>query len=140
MRHIRAISLDLDDTLWEIEPVIKRAEEALWLWLDEHYPRIRKHWTPQALIELRMAITSDYPERAHDLRFLRKRVLSIMATKAGYSDDLVDPAFSVFDKHRNTVDLYPDVEAALQWFSAHFTVIATTNGNANAATNRANFV
>ena len=37
---IRTITLDLDDTLWEIHPVIRRAEKRLYEWLGERYPRI----------------------------------------------------------------------------------------------------
>jgi len=33
---IRAITLDLDDTLWPIWPVIERAEQALHEWLEAH--------------------------------------------------------------------------------------------------------
>ena len=33
--QIRAITLDLDDTLWPIWPTIHRAEEVLLLWLKE---------------------------------------------------------------------------------------------------------
>ena len=33
---IKAISIDLDDTLWPIWPVIERAEKALHDWLAAH--------------------------------------------------------------------------------------------------------
>ncbi|MDO9290676.1 MAG: HAD family hydrolase, partial [Hydrogenophaga sp.] len=36
--RIRAITLDLDDTLWPIWPTITRAEDALQVWLREHAP------------------------------------------------------------------------------------------------------
>ena len=36
---VRAITLDLDDTIWPIAPVIVRAENALGAWLREHAPR-----------------------------------------------------------------------------------------------------
>eukprot|EP01036_Dinobryon_divergens_P044714 gene44713-59679_t len=35
---IRAITLDLDDTLWPIWPTIGRAELALSAWLQQHAP------------------------------------------------------------------------------------------------------
>ncbi|MFG5407658.1 hypothetical protein ABXN37_05510 [Piscinibacter sakaiensis] len=34
----RAITLDLDDTLWPVRPVIRRAEAALRAWLARHAP------------------------------------------------------------------------------------------------------
>jgi putative hydrolase of the HAD superfamily len=36
--RIRAITLDLDDTLWPIGPTIRRAEAVLQAWLQEHAP------------------------------------------------------------------------------------------------------
>jgi putative hydrolase of the HAD superfamily len=41
---IAAITLDLDDTLWPIEPVIARAEERLDAWLKIHCPRATAAW------------------------------------------------------------------------------------------------
>ena len=38
MRHARAICLDLDDTLWDLGPVIGRAETAVHDWFRERYP------------------------------------------------------------------------------------------------------
>ena len=35
---IRVIAFDLDDTLWEVGPVIKRAESILANWLEKQVP------------------------------------------------------------------------------------------------------
>ena len=35
---VKAISLDLDDTLWPVWPTIERAEKALHQWLVEYAP------------------------------------------------------------------------------------------------------
>ena len=134
MRSIRAITLDLDDTLWDIEPVIIRAEKKLWAWLEEHYPRMRENWSSDRLIELRNSIAEEFPDKTHDFRFLRKRTLAAVAIDAGYTEDLVEPAFSVFDTARNEVDLHHDVEEVLHWLGEHYRVVAVTNGNANLAT------
>jgi HAD superfamily hydrolase (TIGR01509 family) len=131
MHRIRTITLDLDDTLWEIGPVIQRAESLLWQWLSDHYPRIGERWSARKLVELRESIVEDYPDRAHDFRFLRMRVLAEVAVDSGYTEDLVEPAFDIFDAARNSVELYPDVVPELTRLSQHFTLIAITNGNAN---------
>lgn len=134
MQHIRAITLDLDDTLWEIAPVIRRAEAALWRWLEENFPNVPGRFTTEAALELRARVLAEHADRRHDLRFLRRAVLGRMAEEAGYGSELVDPAFSVFDRERNRVELYPDVVPALMSLAERFTVIALTNGNANLET------
>jgi len=131
VHQIRAITLDLDDTLWAISPVIERAEARLWAWLTERHPRIADSFSPATLREVRETVIVEYHDRSHDLRFLRKKVLERVATVSGYSPDLVEPAFRVFDEARNEVEFYPDVMPALEQLAGDFPVIAVTNGNAN---------
>ncbi|MEX2495525.1 MAG: hypothetical protein WD448_05510, partial [Woeseia sp.] len=109
MQHIRAITLDLDDTLWEIGPVITRAESALWYWLSENCPQIPQMFSQRSALEMRQKIIDEFRHKSHDLRFLRKTVLGRMASEAGYASALADEAFEIFDSARNRVELYPDV-------------------------------
>ena len=131
MSDIRAITLDLDDTLWPIEPVIRNAERSLWAWLNEHYPEINNRWTAERLLEFRIALVKQHPDKAHDFRFLRKKALRHVAIDSGYTEDLVEPAFDVFDRARNQVTLFPEVEAELERLAESFTLVAITNGNAS---------
>lgn len=134
LRKIRAVTLDLDDTLWAIEPVIRRAEAMLWRWLTTNFPRVEKRWSPERLVELRSLLIDDFPNMTHDFRFLRKQGLERIALDSGYTADLVEPAFAVFDAERNNVELFPEVLAELDWLAEHFTLIAVTNGNADLRT------
>ena len=38
LKIIKAVTLDLDDTLWPVWPAIERAEKALENWLSQHAP------------------------------------------------------------------------------------------------------
>lgn len=134
LRHIRAITLDLDDTLWDVAPVIERAEARLWRWLGEHYPRIADTFDESALLEVRREVMVEYRHKHHDFRFLRKKSLARIAIRSGYSDALVEDAFAVFDRARNEVELFPDVLPHLERLAARFPLIAVTNGNANLET------
>ena len=135
MHRIRAITLDLDNTLWEIDPVIHKAEAKLWSWLGENYPRIPEEFSAEDVKVLReVTIEKYWKHKSHDFRFLRKKVLEMLAREAGYGLELVEPAFRVFDDARNDVELYPDVLPHLQHLFEKYTVIAVTNGNANLET------
>ena len=134
MHRIRAITLDLDNTLWAIDPVIRRAEATLWEWLSDNYPRIPAEFSPETLVEIRESVIEEHWDRNHDFRFLRKKVLEKIAVDAGYTAELVEPAFEVFDRARNEVDLYPDVMPALELLAGDFVLVAVTNGNANLET------
>ena len=131
MNDIRTITLDLDDTLWAIHPVIKRAEERLYGWIGEHYPRITEMFGPADLQVLRADVLEEFSDRLHDLTFIRRQVLTRLGEAAGYGDSYVNEAFEVFEVARNEVTLYPEAKPALMSLRQRYVLIAVTNGNAN---------
>ena len=134
MHQVCVITLDLDDTLWPITPVIRRAESVLWEWLAANYPAVTENFSSADALAVRRQVIEEFPDRSHDLRFLRKTVLARMALSSGYDEALVEPAFAVFDAARNAVEIFPDVVPALQQLVGDFRLIAVTNGNANLKT------
>ena len=130
MKHIRTITIDLDDTLWDTPPVLKRAERRMYAWLDEHYPRIVEMFPPEKMWDVRRAVVEEHPNMTHNLTFLRRTVLSRMGAAAGYGSDFVDGAFEVFDDARNDLEPFPEVRPALEALRDRFVLIALTNGNA----------
>ena len=57
---IKAITLDLDDTLWPIWPTIGRAELALSAWLQQHAPSTASVFSdPKARLAVREEVQSD---------------------------------------------------------------------------------
>ena len=70
--RIKAISLDLDDTLWPIWPTIERAEKVLHDWLMEHAPMTAALFSsPSALREIRDYMGTSRPDLKNDLSALR---------------------------------------------------------------------
>ena len=130
MNDIRTITLDLDDTLWDVAPVIRRAETRLREWLAERYPRIVDMHQPDDIVELRAQVLAEFEDQSHDLTFIRQQVLARMGVAAGYGDGFVDEAFAVFDTERNTIELFPDVRPVLESLASRYTLVAVTNGNA----------
>lgn len=132
MDRIRAITLDLDDTLWAIAPVIRHAEASLRDWLTEHFPNVVAQFSTEEMLEVRREVMAAHPAMRHDLRFIRKTVLAQIAVESGYdAAEMVEPAFDVFDQARNAVDLFPDVVPELEILCERFTIVAVTNGNAD---------
>ena len=130
-KKLRALSLDLDNTLWDIDPVIEAAESRLRAWLEFRCPRAVSDYKPERVFALRAEIVARYPERDHDLTFLRKAVLEAILIGAGYPASLADTAFQVFFAARNQVTLFADVLPALRRLSQHFQLVALTDGNAD---------
>jgi 2-haloalkanoic acid dehalogenase type II len=131
LKGIRTITVDLDDTLWEIRPVIERAEMRLYEWLGKNYPLITKRFTVEEMRILRDRVIEEHADKLHDLTLVRRTVLTKAAGVAGYTEFRLDEAFAVFDEVRNDVEMFPEVRPALLALRERFTVIAVTNGNAS---------
>ncbi|QHE78428.1 HAD-IA family hydrolase [Hydrogenophaga sp. PBL-H3] len=130
--RIRAISIDLDDTLWPIWPTIERAEAMLAAWLSEHAPATaRLYATPGALREARNHLQTLRPDLAYDLSALRRESIRHVLDRAGDDPALAEPAFEVFFEERQRVQLFEDAMPALEWLSTRFPVVAVSNGNAD---------
>jgi FMN hydrolase / 5-amino-6-(5-phospho-D-ribitylamino)uracil phosphatase len=132
----RVISLDLDDTLWPVAPVIAAAEAVLLSWLRMHHPRAAFGHDVASMRALRAAVSERFPDQRHDLSFLRRRSLHELFTAAGYaSDDTVpipvEEAMEVFYAERNRVEFYADVRPALERLRSSYRLFAVSNGNAD---------
>ncbi|MDZ7787989.1 MAG: HAD-IA family hydrolase [Halofilum sp. (in: g-proteobacteria)] len=127
----RAISFDLDDTLWACDDVIGRAEEAVYGWLQRYCPRITAEYDLEAMRQVRMETAAVRPDLQADLTRLRHETLAWHARRAGYDVALADAAVEVFLDERHRVELYPDVHPVLERLAGRFRLIALTNGNAD---------
>ena len=127
----RALSLDLDDTLWPIWPSIERAEKALDAFLHAHCPRTAQRFPIHRMRQLREEVAAEHPQHAHDFSHQRRLSLHRAIEQSGDDTRHVEAAFEAFYAVRNTVDFYPDALAALRRLSARWPVAALTNGNAD---------
>jgi HAD superfamily hydrolase (TIGR01509 family) len=131
MNAPQVLSFDLDDTLWPVEPLMLAAESEMQAWLRDRHPQIMRGHDRDSLKRLRASLAERFPERAHDMTFLRHRALTEMFAAAGENAAHADAAFEVFYAARNRVELYPEVEAALKRLSARYRLFALSNGNAD---------
>ncbi len=134
MHDIAALSIDLDDTLWPIEPVIRAAEQRLYRWFEENCPRVSEAFSQERIDEIRRDVMDRHPRRSHDFAFLRNEVIGTILAEAGYSRSRAGEAYDVFLTARNDVDLFSDVVPELAWLSERYTLLAVTNGNADLET------
>ncbi len=128
---IRAITLDLDDTLWPVLPTLVAAEARLEAWLAEHAPATARRCARPVLRDMRLALLDEHPERAHDMNWLRHEGLRRAIVGSGEDPLLADEAFAVFLAARQQVQLYADVRPVLSRWAARWRLVAITNGNAD---------
>ena len=127
---ISAITLDLDDTLWPVEPAIVAAEAALRDWILANCPGAESDWPTERLQALRAQVWTEHPHLAHDFSALRMIAIERILAPYGLPASAADEAFAVFFRARNEVSLYPEAREALAQLAGRVPIVALTNGNA----------
>ena len=130
LRHVSALTLDLDDTLWPVRPTLVAAEQVLARWLREHAPATAQGTPPAAMLALRAEVAAAHPHWSHDLTAIRLETLRRALRRHGEDPALAELAFDVFFEARHAVTLYDDVLPGLERLAARYRLIAVSNGNA----------
>ena len=132
---IRVITFDLDNTLWDVEPALARAEEAQRQWLLTHRPGAIDGIDHEALWQLRKQVRNSHPELAHNVTALRKRLLHLLQERAGFdaaaAREGAEQAFGAFLRERQRVILYARALEVLEHLARRYQLGALTNGNAD---------
>ena len=129
--RILAVSLDLDDTLWPVEPAILLAERQLDEWLRTHHGEVGARWPIAAMRSLREQIAEERPDLAHDFTAQRLLTLQRAFAACGIGDQHVETAFEVYYTARNRVDCYEDALPALAALAGRLPLVSISNGNAD---------
>lgn len=130
-KPIRAITFDLDGTLWDLEPVIAEADHKLHQWFAQHYPSISSAFSIYDMRKLRTKLLKRDPTLRHDVTELRKSSMKIAAERVGIDPIVAEEAFEVFMVYRNQVELFDDVLPVLKRLQGRYLLCSLTNGNAD---------
>jgi FMN hydrolase / 5-amino-6-(5-phospho-D-ribitylamino)uracil phosphatase len=131
LNDVRAVAFDLDNTLWDVAPVLARAEARLLEWLHTHCPRIPEQVSLEDMRAAREQLARAEPHHAHDVTYLRVTALERHARECGYHEDIAARAFEVFLAARCEVEILPDVRPALARLGRRFRLASLSNGNAD---------
>ncbi|MBT5702307.1 MAG: HAD family hydrolase [Gammaproteobacteria bacterium] len=129
---IKVIAFDLDDTLWEVGPVIRRAESILAHWLEKEVPEYR--YEPAKLMPIRETLLREDPTLGHRLTAFRQRLIEI--SLAPHLDQesaasCAEGAMEIFLTARNDVEFFEGALETLRELTGSFQLGALTNGNAD---------
>ena len=100
LSKIRAIGLDLDDTLWPIWPVIERADARMQQWLAPHAPAATRIFADsQARLALREEVLRARPELGHDMSAVRRECIRLALERAREAAGDPPPIALVLPEH-----------------------------------------
>jgi len=130
---IKVIGFDLDDTLWDVIPVIRKAEEKLSKWVLSRFPGIR--YSVPEIERARRKVLLENPSLGFQFTRMRKAILREIF-EAHLKDPLISEKLSqegveVFIKARSQVELFPGVERTLEILAKQYNLGVITNGNAD---------
>ncbi len=131
MQTIRAITLDLDDTLWPFAPIGVRIEQTLHAWFETHSAETARMFPPAAMQTLREQVVEAHPELAHDMTRLRKLTIERALKDSGADVALAADAYAQFFMVRNQIEFYVGAREALETLAAHLPLCSLSNGNAD---------
>ncbi|MCU7554728.1 HAD-IA family hydrolase [Alteromonas sp. ASW11-19] len=128
---IRAITFDLDDTLYDNGPVIRQAEQALTAFIGTHYPRAAA-LSAEDWHNIRHTLISETPALASDMGELRLRTLTQALQNDVSGEALTQAASACFDcfyHARSELTLADDVHRTLDYLAQRVPLVGITNGN-----------
>ena len=132
---IRVVTFDLDNTLWDVNPALLRAEEAQRQWMMTHRPGAMEPLDRDTLLSVRRSVTERQPELLHHVSRLRQAVLYEVQRRAGYDHASAqagaESAFAAFLRERHAVELYEAALGVIQRLHGKYLLGALTNGNAD---------
>ncbi|WP_299491962.1 HAD-IA family hydrolase [uncultured Shewanella sp.] len=132
---IKCLSFDLDDTLYDNRPIMRRAEQALLAYLHDKFTATEQ-WHANEIMRVKTILLQGHPGLAHDVSQLRKMAIQQGLINAGYSQGQAQKgaieALAYFLHYRSDFSLSNSVIELLTALKKQYSLIAITNGNVDA--------
>lgn len=133
---IRLVTFDLDDTLWSVDGVIRRAVQETDAWLIQRVPEYGS-LSAGDRSEIARQVAAEHPQVRHDVSKLRLLTLRNELRQLGLAfpraDELAAAAFDEFLRWRHRVRFFPGALEVLEQLGEGYLLASLTNGNADYA-------
>ena len=135
---IKAVTFDLDDTLWPLYDVIMNSHKLSNDWLIEKHPQMEGILFSSKERKMWHTLIKAEPSLANRLSELRKKVIETLLVENGVglssaSKDS-EEAFEIFLDERHKVTYFDNVLEVLKKLKGNFKLGVLTNGNASIKT------
>lgn len=135
LQPFKAISFDLDDTLYNNLPYVSHASEQLFALMNTHFPATSS-WDSAQWQQLKHRLFTLRPELAHDTTAARYAMLHQGLLQFGYSEIQASQGAQMgmdcFHHHRSDFTVASEVLAVLHKLGQRYPLVGITNGNVDA--------
>jgi len=132
---IRLITFDLDNTLWDADPVLLYAEKILYEWLQDQHPSISHDLSFKKMMHLKNKVLTLHPHLYGKVSTTRLQVLKQFFLDGGYSlaesENQSQLAFAIFYQARQQVTLFDGAISCLETLRHRYDLASLSNGNAD---------
>lgn len=129
---VKAMSFDLDDTLYDNYPYIRRAEQQLMDFLHQSFAKTR-HTDMSFWRKFKARLLFAHPELHADMGVLRKKTIQQGLFACGYSEAEAqqgsEQCFHYFYQQRSDFKVDAGIAAVLKRLAKKIPLVAITNGN-----------
>lgn len=136
LKPFKAISFDLDDTLYDNMPHIMKAESELSLFMQDSF-KAPANWGISQWRLLKSEVIVEHAELAHDTSAARYEVLRQGLLKWGYCEVEATRGAQLgmecFNFNRSNFKVTDEVLELLKKLAQHFPLVGITNGNVNSS-------
>tara|TARA_Y100000816_G_scaffold94277_1_gene65388 strand:- start:248 stop:943 length:696 start_codon:yes stop_codon:yes gene_type:complete len=135
---IKAVTFDLDDTLWPLREVIIHAHKESNNWLIDKYPIMQNVLFSEKEQKMWQLLIKEDNSLRHRLSELRKKVILNLLKNNGVPEDEAkkssDKAFEIFIDLRHEIEYFDGVIETLKSLKEKYILGVLTNGNASIKT------
>lgn len=134
LKPFYAITIDLDNTLYNNYPIINQAENKTTKFLKKYHPALHNFQKKDYYLS-RLTLLSEEPNIYHNVNYWRWKTLQKMLLQAGLTKYEAqygsDQAMDIIIYWRNKINITVNTHNILSALSSKWPLIAITNGNAN---------
>ncbi|WP_196139746.1 HAD-IA family hydrolase [Aliikangiella sp. G2MR2-5] len=129
MASFEVISFDLDNALYDNQPVLNNAEAACNQVLDIEFAAQGQVFQVEAFQAIRRQLLTENNIQYENLSHFRKCALNQLCRGLKDSARIVEKAFTQFIRYRSQITVLPEIMSMMSALSQKYTLVAVSNGN-----------
>lgn len=125
----RLLSFDLDNTLYDNQPVIEKAEAESKAYLFDQFQQQEQPFDFDEFLTIRKKLLTSGDRRFENMSAMRLHALEIFCQNLTHSQPIIEQAFRIFLDYRSQVTVEESIEQLLIDLNKSYNLVSVTNGN-----------